>query len=117
MIQIASQPAEIYTTESGAVYQCDRRNRLLLHFTGQLTVLKVDAFLRLKNAVDQVDLDVMANNPSRSSDLEVVTVCGCERCFVLNLTELYALKELLSGALFMLELNSLLHECLSEELV
>lgn len=117
MMHTAAQLPEIYTSEAGAVYQCDRHNRLMLSFAGELTVLKLDAFLRLKRSVDKIDLDAMASSPDRSSDFSIITVCGCDRCFVLPLTEVYALKELLSGAKFVLELNSMLHECLNASLV
>ncbi|GHA76476.1 hypothetical protein [Pontibacter akesuensis] len=117
MKQTAIQTAEIYTSETGAVYQCDRSNRLILSFAGHATVLKVEAFLRLKRVVDSIDLQAMANSPARCSDYEIVSVCGCDRCFVLTLTELIALKELLASARFMMELNSMLHQCLNAELV
>ncbi|WP_276499210.1 hypothetical protein [Pontibacter litorisediminis] len=117
MMHTATQLPDIYTSEAGAVYQCDRHNRLLLRFAGELTVLKLDAFLRLKQAVDSIDLDAMASSPDRSSDFGIVTVCGCDRCFVLTLTELHDLKELLAGAKFVLELNRMLHECLASTCV
>jgi hypothetical protein len=109
----ATELVEIYANETGAVYQCDRKNRLMLHFAGHLNVLKVDTFLRLKQAVDSIDLEQMAANPSRSSDYEIVSVCGCERCFILSLTELHALRDLLAGAKFSLELTRMLNECLT----
>ncbi|MCJ8167219.1 hypothetical protein MKJ04_20430 [Pontibacter sp. E15-1] len=108
----ATTLAEIFVSDAGAVYQCDRRNRVLIDFAGQLTVLRVDAFLRLKRAVDQVDLEEMALSTSRA-DVELIAVCGCERCYVLTLPELYAFRELLAGAKFCMSLNSVLHECLS----
>ncbi|WP_242916534.1 hypothetical protein [Pontibacter liquoris] len=111
-MQTATALAEIYTSEAGAVYQCDRQNRLLLSYGGALTVMKLDAFLRLKRTVDSISLHEMAASTSRSADLEIVTVCGCERCFILDLPQLLAFKELLDGAKFMLSLNSVLHECL-----
>ncbi|OKL41826.1 hypothetical protein [Pontibacter flavimaris] len=113
MMHTATQLPEIYTSEAGAVYQCDRHNRLMLSFAGKLTVLKLDAFLRLKHAVDRIDLEAMASNPDRSFDFSIITLCGCDRCFVLTLPELHALKELLAGAKFVLELNRMLHECLA----
>lgn len=113
----ATQLHEIYTSEAGAVFQCDHHHRLMLSFAGELTVLKLDTFLRLKRAVDTIDLDKMASNPDRASDFSIITLCGCDRCFVLPLTEVYALKELLAGAKFVLELNRMLHECLSGTLV
>lgn len=111
-MQIATELSEIYTTSAGAVYQCDHRHRLLVCFAGEAAVLKVDAFLRLKKAIDCIDLEVMAANPERSCDFEIITVCGCERCYVLTLTELYAFKELLAGAKFNMELNSMLFQYL-----
>ncbi|MHA6249352.1 hypothetical protein ACXYMU_15530 [Pontibacter sp. CAU 1760] len=107
---------EIFATAAGAVFQCDRRNRVLVQFAGQLTVLKIDAFLRLKRAVDSVDLTAMAASTSRAADFELISVCGCDRCYVLTLTELYGFQELLDGAKFALALNSVLHECLSATL-
>ncbi|WP_114782459.1 hypothetical protein [Botryobacter ruber] len=104
---------EIYATPAGTVYQCDRRNRLLLSFSGSVTVLKLDTFLRLQKAVDAIDLEEMAASTNRASDLEIISVFGCDRCFVLTLPELYALNDLLAGAKFALELNRMLHECLS----
>ena len=112
----AATLAEIYTTTAGAIYQCDSRNRVLVHFAGQLTVLKVEAFLRLKRAVDNVDLEEMAASTARAADVEIISVCGCDRCYVLTLPELYAFKELLEGAKFAMSLNSVLHECLSAQL-
>ena len=109
----APELVEIYANEAGAVFQCDRKHRLMLYFAGTLNVLKVDTFLRLKKAVASIDLEQMAADPSRSSDYEIVSICGCDRCFILSLTELYALRDLLAGAKFSLELNRLLHECLT----
>ncbi|MBC5993511.1 hypothetical protein [Pontibacter cellulosilyticus] len=116
-MQSSIQLTDIYTSETGAVYQCDRRNRLLVHFAGALAVLKVDAFLRLKNAVDSIDLEQMAASTDRASDFEIVSVCGCDKCYVLTLPQLYAFKELLAEAKFTLDLNSMLHECLCTQIV
>jgi uncharacterized Fe-S cluster-containing radical SAM superfamily protein len=110
---IAAELVEIYANAGGAVYQCDRKSRLMINFAGKLSVLKVETFLRLKQVVDRIDLESMVANPSRSSDYEIVSICGCDRCYILTLAELYTFKELLTGARFMLELNSVLHECLT----
>jgi hypothetical protein len=105
-----------HTSEAGAVYQCDHLNRLILDFAGEQTVLKLDTFLRLKKVVDNIDLEQMAINPSRASDFEVVSICGCDKCFVLTLPQLHALRELLAEAMFTLQLNSLLHECFHSQM-
>ncbi|GAB3535081.1 hypothetical protein GCM10027443_23320 [Pontibacter brevis] len=116
MKQTATPLAEIITSEAGAVYQCDRSNRVLVHFAGQVAALKIDAFLRLKQAVDSIDLEDMAASTARYADIEVISVYGCDRCYVLTLPELYVFKELLGQAKFFMALNSMLHECLSTEL-
>ncbi|NDK55036.1 hypothetical protein [Pontibacter fetidus] len=110
--QITTVMQEVFATEVGAVYQCNKRNRLVVDFANAQIVLKVDAFLRLKKAVDSIDLRDMAVNTQRCSDYELLTVCGCEKLYVLTLPEIYSFKELLGGAKFALELNSMLHECL-----
>jgi hypothetical protein len=110
---VATELVEIYANQGGAVYQCDRKRRLMVNFAGTLTVLKVDAFLRLKQAADSINLEQMAANPSRSSDFEIVSVCGCDRCYILTLSELYTFRDLLAGAKFTMELNRMLHECLT----
>ena len=115
-MQITAALQDIFATEAGAVYQCDKRNRLLVDFAGSVTTLKVDAFLRLKKAVDSIDLSDMAVNVERCSDYELVTVCGCDKLYVLSLQEVYSFRELLQGARFVLELNSMLHERLYAQL-
>nr|WP_262914547.1 hypothetical protein [Pontibacter vulgaris] len=112
-MQAATELVEIFATNAGAVYQCDRKNRLMVKFAGSLIILKVDAFLRLNKALESIDLASMATRTDRAADLEVISVFGCDRCYVLTLPELYAFQDLLAGARFALELNSMLHECLS----
>ena len=115
-VQISAEMQEIFATAAGAVYQCDKRNRLLVNFAGSLVVLKVDTFLRLKKAVESIDLSNMAVNTDRCSDYELITVCGCDKLYVLTLPEVYSFSELLGGAKFALELNSMLHERLYAQL-
>lgn len=104
---------EIYSTAAGAVFQCERKNRIVLQFDGSLVSFKVEAFLRLKKIVDRIDLVAMASSTDRSSDLEIIYPVGCERVYVLSLPEVIALKELLAGAKAMLEINSMLHQLIS----
>lgn len=103
---------EIFRTASGAVYQCNRTNRYVLDFADNVSVLRVDDFIILKRLVDGVDLRAMAQNADRASDYAIISPFGVERCFVLSLTDVVNLKELLAGAKVMLDLNSMLRECL-----
>ncbi len=115
-MQITTDLQEIFTTVYGAVYQSDRTNRLIVDFDGSVTTLKVDAFLRLKKAVDSIDLGSMATRTGRDADFELITVFGCDKLYVLSLQEVFNFKELLGGARFVLELNSMLHERLYAQL-
>ncbi|WP_240773326.1 hypothetical protein [Pontibacter sp. SGAir0037] len=105
--------SEVFSTASGAVLQCDYKNRLLLQFDGTVTPFKVEAFLRLKKIVDRIDLVAMASSTDRFSDFEIIYPVGCERVYILALADIIALKELLAGAKAMLEINSMLHELLN----
>ncbi len=105
-----SQLKEIFNTRSGCVYQCDRKRSFFIDFAGSVTEFKFPCFVALKRLVDRIDIEAMALNPSKSSDIEVISPCGSERCYVLTLPELIEFQELLEGARVMLQLNSIIHE-------
>ena len=112
LMEIASQIQlkEIYSTRRGSVYQCDSKRCFVVDFAGEMTEFKLPCFFALKKLVDSIDLEGMALNPSKSSDIEIISPCGSDRCYVLTLPELIEFKELLTGARVMLQLNSILHE-------
>lgn len=101
---------EIFSTRNGAVYQCDKKRCFYVDFGGYLTEYKFPCFVGLKRLVDRIDLEAMAMNPSKSSDIEIISPCGSERCYVLTLEQLLEFKELLEGSRVMLQLNSIIHE-------
>lgn len=112
LMEIATQfqLKEIYSTANGCVYQCDRKRCFVVDFGGYMTEFKLPCFFALKKLVDNIDLEHMVLNPSKSSDIEIISPCGSDRCYVLTLPELIEFKELLSGTRVMLQLNSILHE-------
>jgi hypothetical protein len=99
---------EVFCTTAGSVYQSDVENCLYVDFGGRCIRYSLGCFLRLKVLVEKIDLSAMASNPERSSDLEIISPCACEHCYVLTLTEILAFRELLQGAKVMLELNSII---------
>ena|SRR5690606_4302608 len=101
---------EVFSTKHGCVYQCDEQNCFLVDFAGSLTPFKFHCFMRLKQLVDQIDIEEMVNNPHSAADLEIISPCSCERCYTLTLPEIIRFKSLLEGAKVMLELNSIIHE-------
>ena len=109
-MQVLEHFKEIYRTENGCIYQCDKKRCFGVDFGGYLTEYKLPCFFALKKLVDSIDLDAMAMNPEKSSDIEIISPCGSERCYVLTLQELLEFRDLLAGARVMLQLNSILHE-------
>lgn len=109
-MKVAEQFKEIFRTPHGCVYQSDSKRCFGIDFGGYMTEYKFPCFFALKKLVDSIDVDAMALNPAKSSDIEIISPCGSERCYVLTLPELLEFKELLAGARVMLQLNSILHE-------
>src|SRR5690606_36284090 len=97
---------EVLHTECGAVYQCSRKNCYWLEFQNTTTAFRISDFFRFKKTIDNIDIDVMINDTSRTSDFEVVMPHRTDRCFILSVQDILNLREILSGAKFMIELNS-----------
>lgn len=109
---ICSQLNELFKSEHGAVFQCSRKNCYWLEFTGERTPFKVTDFLRFKEEVDAIDIESLLTNPSRSADYTILNSYRCNRCFLLTALDVINLRDLLAGARFTIELNSLLSVCL-----
>ncbi|GAB4021762.1 hypothetical protein [Spirosoma koreense] len=102
---------EVFRTDKGVVYQCDRSNRLILEFWDTHTPLSARDFAQFRRMVETVDVRQMALSTAAADDVEILTLPRSERCYVLTLCEVIHLRELLAGARLMLELNSMLREC------
>lgn len=68
--------------------------------------------MQFKKEVDALDISALISDISRAADVTVLMPFRCPHCFVLSPLEVYYLQELLQGAQFILELNSMLHACL-----
>lgn len=99
---------ELFKSEHGAVYQCSKNNCYWLEFKGEASSFKVADFLRFKRNVDSIDLDTLLTDSSRSADYTILMPYRCNRCFILTALDIINLRELLAGARFMIELNSIL---------
>jgi len=103
---------EVYRASHGAVYQCSRQNCYWLDFAGSTTAFKISDFFNFKKRVDEVDISAMIIDSSRTADFTILMPFRTPRCFVLDVNDVLNLRELLSGAKFMIELNSVVSECL-----
>ncbi|WP_134091232.1 DUF6686 family protein [Olivibacter sp. XZL3] len=103
---------EIYRTEHGAVLQCSNKNCYWLEFAGDCTPFKVADFLNFRKQVADIAVDELLYAPASSADLTILMPFRSQRCFVLTVTEVLRLKELLQGAKFMMELPGVIKDCL-----
>ncbi|MBD2699116.1 hypothetical protein IC229_00590 [Spirosoma sp. BT702] len=102
---------EVFKTDKGVVYQCDATHRLILEFWDTHTQFSARDFTHFRRMVETVDIRQMALSTAAEHDVEILALPRSERCYVLTLCEIVHLRELLSGARLMLELNSMLREC------
>jgi len=103
---------EVFSTTAGTVYQCSRKNCFWLAYNNSTTSFSVSDFLKFKKRIDTIDVERMLNDTTRSSDFEIVMPFRTERCFILSVENILELRELLNGAKFMIELNSVVRTCL-----
>lgn len=103
---------EIFRTEHGAVLQCSNKNCYWLEFAGDCTPFKVADFLNFRKQVDDIAIDELLSESALSADLTILMPFRSQRCFVLNVTEVLKLKELMQGAKFMMELPGVIKDCL-----
>lgn len=104
---------EIFKTQNGAVYQCNSKNAFCLEFGNSRSFFKISDFLSFTKKVNAIDIEEMAKNTSRHADTAILMPHYTERCFVLTITDVIALRDILNGAKFMLQLNSILRECMT----
>ena len=102
---------EVFRTKSGVIFQSDSERCLYIDFAGKKAKFRYPCLLRFKRAIESVNVENMLINPE-ASDLEIISISGCEHCYVLSALEIIALKELLQGAFVMFQLNHIIKDCL-----
>lgn len=105
---------ELYVNNYGAVYQCDRTNRICVHFADTIASFRIDNFLNFKKLVDGVDIHTMIFDLSDDCDHELIDLPNASKKIKLTLCEIIHLRELLEGAKFALYMYDFLAEILYE---
>lgn len=100
----------IFENSFGVVYQSNTDRKFWLDFGDEPVGFNVLCFYKFKRLVDAIDLPALLGDASKAADLEIISMCDCERFLALSIIEIIALKELLAGTKVMLELNSILYE-------
>ncbi|GJM30388.1 MAG: hypothetical protein DHS20C17_30230 [Cyclobacteriaceae bacterium] len=108
----AKNLVELFRTPKGVVYQDDCNNGFLLEFMGKEVLFKVQEFLHFRKSIDRINLEDLLMN-DLDPDLQIIHHKNTGQLFLITLCDLVALKELLSGAKVMLELNSIICSRLS----
>jgi len=117
MICPLAQVEEVFKTAHGAVYQCSRKNCYWLEFQETTTAFRVSDFFLFKKRIDAMDIAGMLADTSRTADFEIVMPHRTERCFILSVQDILNLQEILTGAKFMIELNSEVKKILRKDCI
>jgi hypothetical protein len=111
-IEISTPWAEVFSTKHGSVHQSDSENCWYINFAGKEAKFDYRCLLKLKKIIYNLNIEDILLNSSKSSDLEIVFICACDHCYILDVMEIIAFKELLEGTFVMLSLNHMLQDCL-----
>ncbi len=101
---------EVFQTSNGAVFQSDKENCWYIDFAGKLARFDYRSLMKLRKAVYAIDIEMILMNSEKTADLEIVFICACDHCYVLNTLQILAIRELIEGTFVMLELNRILHD-------
>ena len=107
----------IYESVNGNIQQSDNENCFFLDFKSEVYKLKVCSFIALKSKLDKINIEEILLSASDSSDIEIISLCNNDRILVLTIEEVIELRELLAGAMVMIELNSIVHQRIHRALV
>lgn len=108
----ASFWTNVFSTTKGAIYQCDEERCWYVDFAGKVAKFDYRCLLKLKKAVFHVDIEDRLLNSTLAPDVEIIFICACDHCYVLNLLQIIALKEILEGTFVMFELNHIIQDTL-----
>lgn len=98
----------VFQTSNAALYQNDFNNNFELSFFNEQLTFRVCEFISFKKKIGQLNLSELLEVDS--PDLEIIHLPHCDRIIALDIFEILELRELLSGAFTMLNLNSIIHE-------
>jgi hypothetical protein len=101
---------EVFKTASGSIHQSDKEGCWYVDFGGKLARFDYRSLLLLKKSVYNINIEELLLKSTKSADIEIVFICACDHCYVLDTMEIIAMKELLQGTFVMLELNHIIHD-------
>ena len=108
---ISTGTYQIFETDKGCILQDDTTNRFIVRFHDKEVSFKPCEFLNLKRHLEAVDWDDMFLTDGPGSDIHIIN--HGESLLVLTLCEFIGLRELIRGAMAMLELQRIIHQRLN----
>lgn len=103
----------VFRSHQASVHQSDRSELFILECFGHCVEFRFCEFLSFKKKIQSLDMVSLLS--SDSPDSELIFIPHCQRYLLFNIHELLELRELLSGTMAMLELNSLIHSQLKRK--
>lgn len=100
----------IYQTAHGKILQDDKDNCFYFQYKGNEYRMPVCALIGFKSKLDALNIEELLLSDASSNSIEIIPLCHREHLLVLTLQEIIELKDLVSGGLVMLELNSIVHQ-------
>lgn len=108
-IDLLNEESElVFATPNIGIYQNDSRASFILRLPHEELEIKLCTLLALRKKVMSIDLTEMFM-PSHAG-VEIVTLPQINRIFVFDLPEILELRDLFSGTMTMLEINSVIHQ-------
>ncbi len=98
----------VYNTANTSLSQCDHSEKFDVRLFEQEISLSICALIAFKKKLQDINLADMFE--SGHADIEIIALPNCDRIFAFTILEILELRELLSGAFTMLELNSVIHK-------
>jgi len=99
---------DVFQTVAGGIYQSDQESCWYVDFAGKIARFDYRNLIKLKKAVYGIDIEAALLKSDKAADIEIVFICACDHCYVLDILQIIALKDLLAGTFVMLELNQII---------
>lgn len=98
----------VFAISNIGIYQNDSRASFVLQLHYEAVELKLCALLAFRKKIMNIDLSdlFLPSHPG----IEIVSMPQINRIFIFSLQEILQLRDLCSGAMTMLEINSVIHE-------
>ncbi|TAG86084.1 MAG: hypothetical protein EAZ20_13520 [Bacteroidetes bacterium] len=109
MIEKAICWEDIFINEQGSIYQCSNRRKIVFVFQDKIEYLRINDFFTLKKLVDAIDIEKLLLE-EKNADIEIISPIFFENIFILSISDIISLKDLLEGASVMLELQTIIYE-------